>query len=236
MSGPEILVKINKLQNYLNALEFPLYFLDYETYYISGTQRIKGMPPQIPFQYSLHKMETPESDQISQTMYLHDSDSEPTRPLLEQLMTDIGEHGSVLVWNDKFEKGCNDLMSQLNPSYKFPLRALNSRIRDLADPYKYDWVRDPRAPGRWSLKIVMPLLFPSEDYPQLDYQRLNLIREGGTAQKLWMETVMRERATTEFDGETVSTEQILAALREYCTLDTLSMVFIYQKYLNWVQA
>jgi hypothetical protein len=112
---------------------------------------------------------------------------------------------------------------------------LNARIRDLADPYKYEYIKDPRAPGRWSLKIVMPLLFPAQDYPGLDYSRLEIIHEGGAAQKLWMQTVLADQPSVELDGIKVNREQVLESLRKYCTLDTLSMVFILEKYNNWVK-
>ena len=97
---------INKeaLSHFLGELEYPLYFLDYET--MSGLiPYFDGHRPyqQVPFQYSLHILESPEAA-ITQKEYLHRDNSDPSRPLTEQLLKDIGNKGSVLVWFEGFEK------------------------------------------------------------------------------------------------------------------------------------
>ncbi len=56
--------------------------------------------------------------------------------------------------------------------------------------------------------------------PELSYKALE-IQEGTAAQRLWMEAILEGKHEDE-------KEQILSNLTEYCKLDTLAMVKIYQ--------
>jgi hypothetical protein len=70
--------------------------------------------------------------------------------------------------------------------------------------------------GSASIKSVLPVLVP-----ELSYKALG-IQEGASAQRLWMEAVL--------DGKREDQKQrILDDLVEYCKLDTLAMVEIYNK-------
>jgi hypothetical protein len=57
--------------------------------------------------------------------------------------------------------------------------------------------------------------------PELSYKDLG-IQEGLSAQRLWMESVLDGKREDE-------KEQILSDLDEYCGLDTLAMVEIFNK-------
>jgi hypothetical protein len=148
--------------------------------------------------------------------YLHRDNSDPARPLAEQLIKDIGTKGSVLVWYEGFEKARNKELGDMLPEYKDAMEAINKRVVDLMTPFKQKWYDDPRFEGSASIKNVLPVLCP-----ELSYKALG-IQEGGSAQRLWMEAVL--------DGKRADQkEQILADLLEYCKLDTLAMVRIWQE-------
>jgi hypothetical protein len=211
---------VNKeaLSNFLSELEYPLYFLDYET--MSGLiPYFDGHRPyqQVPFQYSLHMLESPEAV-VTQKEYLHRDNSDPSRPLTEQLLKDIGNKGSVLVWYEGFEKARNSELGQMLPEYQEAMEAINDRIVDLMIPFKNKWYEDPRFNGSASIKYVLPVLCPELSYKELD------IQEGGSAQRLWMEAVLDNKRAGEKD-------KILDDLLAYCTLDTLAMVEIFKKLL-----
>jgi hypothetical protein len=226
MDSVKVAVKVQTLKKFLDLLKFPLFFLDYETY--TFDEQTEGFSTsQLPFQYSLHRLDSPDQFEPSQTMYLHSEASSPLEPLMDQLLDDIGEEGSILVWNDKFEKKCNRLMAEQLPDKLTEMSAINLRIVDLADPYKNEWIWDRRISPRWSLKVVLPSLFPTEDFPELDYHALDLIQEGGAAQKYWTEGVF-------LSDPRYDKTQILESLRAYCSLDTLAMVYIYRKYRELV--
>ncbi|MDQ5951170.1 MAG: hypothetical protein QG639_447 [Patescibacteria group bacterium] len=202
------------IQQFLGELGYPLYFLDYET--MSGLiPYFDGQRPyqQVPFQYSLHVLESPEAE-LTQKEYLHRDNSDPSRPLTEQLIEDIGDRGSVLVWFEGFEKARNSELGDMLPEYKEAMEAINDRVVDLMTPFKLKWYQDERFNGSASIKQVLPVLCPHLSYKELG------IQEGGSAQRLWMEAILDEKRADQKD-------QILEDLIEYCKLDTLAMVEIY---------
>lgn len=208
-------MNVEKIKEFINSLKFPLYFLDYET--LTGViPPFDGLRPyqQLPFQYSLHILETPKSKLLHKE-YLHTDNSDPTIPLVKQLKRDIGTDGTVLVWNESFEKSCNDLMGCLLTEYAEFLSCVNKRIKDLMTPFSKGWFVDKEFMGSASLKKVLPVLVDTLSYHDLD------IREGGSAQAIWMETFLNE-------GNKEQKEKIIKNLLEYCKLDTLAMVEIWK--------
>lgn len=218
--GVEPTIKHDEVNNFLlNTLKYPLYFLDYET--MSGLiPYFDGHRPyqQVPFQYSLHVIREPGS-KVEHHEFLHRENSDPSRPLVEQLLTDIGTEGSVLVWYEQFEKGRNAELGEMLPEYKEAMEAINDRVVDLMIPFQKKWYADPRFEGSASIKQVLPVVCPELSYKELG------IQEGGSAQRLWMEAILDEKRADEKD-------QILADLIEYCKMDTLAMVRIYERLLS----
>lgn len=208
-----------KIKEFLDTFKFPLYFLDYETL-MGVIPPFNGLKPyqQLPFQYSLHIMETPKA-KIKHCEYLHTKNSDPTTPLLTQLKKDIGTKGTVLVWNESFEKSCNDLMGRMQTDYEEFLLSVNDRIKDLMKPFSKGWFVDKEFMGSASIKKVLPALVSELSYHDLD------IQEGATAQSIWMETFLN-------GGNKEQKEKITKDLLEYCKLDTLAMVEIYKVLLT----
>lgn len=210
------IIQHNKVKSFLDSLKYPLYFLDYET--MSGLiPYFDGHRPyqQVPFQYSLHVIREPGLD-VEHCEFLHRENSDPSRPLVERLIQDIGTEGTVLVWYEQFEKSRNSELGNMLPEYKEAMEVINDRVVDLILPFKNKWYDDPRFEGSASIKQVLPVLCP-----ELSYKNLG-IQEGGSAQRLWMEAVLDEKRADQ-------KEQILDDLIEYCKLDTLGMVEIYNK-------
>ena len=208
---------INKqeIERFLGGLQYPLYFFDYETMqglvpYFDGHRPYQ----QVPFQYSLHIIREP-GGEVEHKEYLHKDNSDPARPLAEQLIEDIGTTGTVLVWYQAFEKSRNTELGEMLPEYKDAMQALNDRIVDLMIPFKNKWYDDPRFEGSASIKKVLPVVCPELSYKELG------IQEGNSAQRLWMEAVLDE---TRADQK----EQILTDLTEYCKMDTWAMVEIFR--------
>ena len=209
-------IQHDEVRSFLNELKYPLYFLDYET--MSGLiPYFDGHRPyqQVPFQYSLHILSSPDAE-LEQHEYLHRENSDPSRPVVEQLIQDIGTEGTVLVWYEQFEKSRNSELGDMLPEYKEAMEAINDRVVDLILPFKNKWYDDPRFEGSASIKQVLPVLCPELSYKDLG------IQEGGSAQRLWMEAVLDDKRADQKD-------KILSDLLEYCKLDTLAMVKIYKK-------
>lgn len=214
-NGVEV-VQPELIASFLEGCAEPLWYLDYETFQ-SSIPRWEGYAPhqQITFQYSLHRCDG--DGRSAHYEYLAESAvDDPTEPLLRQLAEDLGNDGTVLVWNKSFEFGRNLEMARRFPEYAAFLHDVNSRMIDLADAVKHGWWEHPEFQGSWSLKQVLPVAAPEMDYKRLE------IGDGGTASERWMQAVLDSPSSLS-DTERAA---VLRALREYCTQDTLAMVRI----------
>ena len=202
-----------KIKEFLDTFEYPLYFLDYETL-SSLIPTFDGFMPykDYPFQYSLHTLEAPGTE-LRHTEYLHSENSNPMPGLLTQLKKDIGEKGTILTWNMSYEKSCNERLAEFYPEYRDFLEDLNTRINDLMIPFSEMWFVDKNFFGSASIKNVLPALIPGENHKNLD------VSDGLLARRLWTETVLEGKNAAKRD-------KIMADLSEYCTLDTYAMVLI----------
>lgn len=211
----EVLIDKDTIRKFLDQLKFPLYFLDYETL-TSVIPAFDGLSPynQLPFQYSLHKLETPESE-VRHFEYLHKDSTNPVDILTKTLQSQIGKSGTILVWYAGFEKGCNELMGKVVPEHDEFYKKINERIIDLMVPFSTGAYVHKDFFGSASIKKVLPVLIPELSYNDLD------IHAGGTAQRLWMDVALQGKRQDE-------KEKIFADLLKYCELDTLAMVKIYQ--------
>jgi len=220
-SGERIIDQEN-IKEFLGTLKYPLYFLDYETL-ASVIPMYDGIRPyqQIPFQYSLHILESPDA-KLTQKEYLHTENTHPVKFLVKKLKEDIGPEGSIVVWNQSFEKSCNTAMSEFVPEHAEFLRYVNERIVDLMIPFMEGWFVDKDFFGSASIKAVLPVLIP-----ELSYKELN-IQGGNAAQRIWMQTITGDKNQEEKD-------KVMADLRKYCGLDTLAMVEIYRKFREVIE-
>jgi len=165
-------VFINKprIKSFLDSLKYPLYFLDYETM-SSVVPHFDGLCPykQLPFQYSLHVIEKP-GEKAKHYEYLHSEKTNPVKPLSKTLQSQIGDDGTVLVWYESFEKGCNELMRSLAPEFTDFYEQLNERIVDLMTPFSTGSYVHKDFFGSASIKKVLPVLIPELSYKDLDIQ------------------------------------------------------------------
>ncbi|MFZ2484972.1 MAG: DUF2779 domain-containing protein, partial [Minisyncoccia bacterium] len=206
-----------EIKSFLDALEFPLHFFDYETV-MSVIPIFEGTKPyqQIPFQYSLNIEDLP-GGELRHKEYLHTTHSDPVPALLKQMKEDFEGRGSVISWNKKFEMTRNDEMGKLYPEYAKFLRNINDRMVDLMDPFIKGWFVDKDFIGSASIKRVLPVLVPELSYKELE------VSHGGMAQRVWMQTMLK--------GKNIdSKDEIIGHLKKYCALDTYAMYAIY-KYL-----
>ncbi|MCB9813195.1 MAG: DUF2779 domain-containing protein [Pseudomonadales bacterium] len=210
------LVDKEKIKEFLDTFQYPLYFFDYETM-SSIIPTFDGMSPykDYPFQYSLHILRSPTSE-VEHYEYLHADNSNPMPGLLSQLKQDIGDEGTVLAWNMSYEKGCNDRMAALYPEYSEFLMELNERINDLMIPFSEMWYFHKDFFGSASVKKVLPVMAPELSYKELD------VNNGLLARRMWTQTVLEDKHQDR-------RAEIMENLSKYCTLDTYAMVRIYEE-------
>jgi len=112
------LIKNHEIKQILNKLVYPLYYLDYETL-PTAVPIYDGCGPyqQVPFQFSLHRQLEPHSE-LEHHEFLHtDPKSHPMKALAEALMKVVGDKGSIIVWNKKFEGKCHEDLADLIPEH-----------------------------------------------------------------------------------------------------------------------
>jgi hypothetical protein len=210
---------INKegISEFLKTMKYPLSFLDYETY-PSAIPRYNGYRPyqQIPFQFSLHTLESPESELVHEC-FIYTDHERPDEQFAEALQKYLPKTGSIVVWNQKFEKGINKEIGERLKDYESFMAGVNERVVDLMVPFSgktlvYD---HPGFKGSASIKYVLPALVPSRSYKEMH------IQDGGTAADTWNRIVSGEYSAEEREVK-------IQALKDYCHLDTLAMVDIWK--------
>jgi len=195
---------------------FPAYFLDFET--VMFTVPIwKGSRPfrQIPFQFSLHILE--ESGAIQHHGFLDLSGNDPSLACAKALVDLCGEHGPVFAYNAGFEKMVMRELTDRFPEYAAALQAIIERVVDLY-PIAKNRYYHPSQGKSWSLKAVLPALCPDLSYDELDG-----VQDGMMAVSAYQEAIAPE-TTDERKA------QIESQLHEYCKLDTLAMVRVWEMF------
>ena len=207
------------VKGYLDHLTYPLYFLDFETMQ-PVLPEFDGTSPyqQIPFQYSLHWIEE-SGGEVRHSEFLGDSVNDPRRALAEQLCQDIPRDVCVTAYNKAFECGRLSELAKVFSDLADHLLNIRANIVDLIDPFRQKMVYRPDMNGSFSIKNVLPALFP--DDPELNYANLQgTVHNGGDAM-----TIYPEIAKMTPEDAKVARDSLL----KYCRLDTLAMVRIWEK-------
>jgi hypothetical protein len=211
-------IEREEIAAFLDAIRYPVSFLDYETF-AAAIPRFRGFSPfaHIPFQFSLDIVPGPGADFVHKE-FLHPAPDNPDRPFLAALREALPGSGSIIVWNQSFERGINDKLAERNPSDAEWLADIDARIVDLMEVFDAQAYVHPGFRGRTSIKSVLPVLVPGFSYKDL------AIQEGGTASARWNEVVTGRVGPDE-------AERISADLLAYCGLDSRAMVEIWRALL-----
>lgn len=200
-------------------IRYPLYFLDFETsqYPVPAFKDSKPYQ-QIPFQYSLHYIEEP-GGELKHTEFLGDGVNDPRRALAEQLVHDIPLGACTTAYNKGFECGRIRELAEIFPDLREHLLDIRDHIVDFLDPFRQGYFYKESMHGSFSIKKVLPALFP--DDPELDYHNLTGgVQNGGDAMTIYPKMgkmTLEER------------EKTRQALLDYCGLDTYAMVKVWEK-------
>ena len=210
------LIDNQAIRDTLSRLQFPFYFLDYETFN-PAVPLFNGYRPyeHIVFQYSLFVIQNPDDEPLHYDCLLVGPE-DPAPKIVPHLLRNIGEKGSVIVWNQSFEKGRNLDLADHCPAFSNQLLGINERLYDLMLIFREGHYVHPDFHGSASLKVVLPVLCPDLGYEEL------AISNGEEAMLTWARIQHGE----------ISAEQhpeIEVAMREYCKRDTFGMVAIWEQ-------
>ncbi len=147
-----------QLKSFLDSLQYPLYFFDFETF-STAVPPFDGTHPyqNIPFQFSLHVVKSAASPP-EHFSFLADGTADPRPGLLAALKKWLGKSGSIIVYNQSFEKRVLEDLGEAFPEYKSWVKGIVGRFIDLLQPFRSFWYYHPAQKGSASLKAVMPAL------------------------------------------------------------------------------
>ncbi len=201
---------------FLGGLAYPLYFLDFETMGLAIPPYSRSSPYEnIPFQYSLFVVKE-KGARPQGHAYLAPGDIDPRPEILKQLKSLLGAKGSIVAYNDAFEKGVLRDSAEAYPQYKNWAARTNKRMADLLEPFRRFLYYHPAQQGSASLKAVLPCL------TSLSYEGMG-IANGAVATSDYCRVTF---------GQTVDPrdkEAVRANLEKYCDLDTAGMIEIVEK-------
>ena len=207
-------IQPSEIKQFLNTLVYPLYHLDFETFAPAVPKYDNSRPYQkMPFQFSLHiEQENGSTEHIS---FLTEGNEDPRPAFLTRLKEVMGTQGSVVVYNQSFEKGILNQLARDFPEYQDGVNNILPRLVDLLIPFRSFHYYHPSQQGSASLKKVLPAL-TGESYEGME------IADG-------MDASMRYEEITFGDVTEEERAKVRGNLEKYCELDTWAEVVIIRK-------
>ncbi len=232
-------VNKEKIKSAIKCLEYPIYHLDFETF-PCPLPRFKGEKPyyQSLFQFSIHiEKERFNCDkELDHYEYLAGDSKDNREKLLKYMLEILKDKGTILVYNESFEKTRIKELGNMFPLYRQDLLKLNERIFDLmnltktksslfeelgfnkeeASLFNY-YHKDMN--GSFSIKKILPL------FTDLTYADMEI---GNGIQALVTYAKFPKMNEAEFKHK-------YQKLIEYCKQDTWAMVEILWGLINYVE-
>lgn len=195
----------------LDRLEYPIHFLDFETFSPALPLYVGTRPFQvIPFQWSVHILDR--DGGLRHGEFLQEDFSDPREPFASSLLKTLGTGGSIVVYSSFEATRIAELAAAL-PHLSGELLSLLSRIVDLLSLVRKNCYH-PEFHGSFSLKSVLPALVPELGYSDLE------ICDGDQASAAYAEMV---NLGTSSDRRDFLRKSLLA----YCERDTEALLRLY---------
>ena len=203
------------IREFLSSLDYPRYYLDFETIgpavpLFDGTRPYQN----IPFQFSLHVVKD-EFAQPEHFSFLAAGTDDPRPALLFELQKALGNSGSIIAYNKGFEEGILRDLAQAFPKYSDWVTQVCDRLTDLLIPFRSFHYYNPLQKGSASLKAVLPAI-TGKGYEGLD------IADGQLASISFLSATFGDMPEAERN-------KIREDLEKYCGRDTEGMIWIVDK-------
>jgi len=213
-SNSEIIV-LDKIANIINGYNYPLCFLDYETF-APSIPIYDGFSPykRIPIQFSLHIIDK-KGGPLRHLEYLHQENSDPSEIIAKYLIENIEPEGTVLAWNVGFEKSVTIEIASRLPEYKITLQRICGQMQDLMDIFSKQYYIHKDFKGRANIEVVMNVLLPEMTYDNLPYT-------GQDVGFVWWKDIANKGLNIK------ERDKKIHLIKEYCKQDTFVMVDIFR--------
>ena len=199
----------------LSSLKYPLYYLDFETIG-PAIPLFDGVRPyqDVPFQFSLHIVWDEKSEPVHYS-YLTRGTGDPRPDLLSELQKVLGDSGSIIAYNKRFEEACLKDMAVAYPKYSKWIEQVCNRLVDLLEPFSRFHYYHPAQKGSASLKAVLPAI-TGKGYEDLD------ISNGQVASFTFLAAHYGEMPEAD-------RAKVMNDLEKYCGRDTEGMIWIVER-------
>ena len=239
LQNNEVYMNKQIIKSYLKDIKYPIYHLDFESFNCP-LPRFKGEKPymQSVFQFSLHIEKAyhqcdRDKDHIS---FLAKDHSDNRKALCEAMIKyiDLSKGGTVLVYNESFEKTRLKELADIFPEYSEELLNIRDHVFDLymvfknnknvfnahfPHPEEFGLTKDhetlfnyynSKMHGSFSIKKMLPI------FTNLSYKDLTV---GNGTQAVLTYSLLPTLSPSEYN-------RLYLALEDYCKQDTWSMVEI----------
>jgi hypothetical protein len=240
------------LRSKLEQVAYPLHFIDFETIRLALPYHA-GMRPYglIAFQWSCHTVERPGAEPVHRE-WLNTVNAWPNRDCMRALREAIGDVGSILTWSAFEMSVIREIAPELLVRHPEAaelvewLGKLGARVVDMHKWAENDF-HHPGMGGRTSIKVVLDALWKSDPAMRAECARwshiapseevdpyaalssvtiageVHDVREGTAAIRAY-EQMMYGSGRDDPEAK----QAWAGLLRQYCELDTLSMVLIFR--------
>jgi hypothetical protein len=197
---------------FLAQLEYPVSYLDFETFN-TAIPLFDGLHPyqQVPFQFSLHTVRAPGA-KPEHFMFLAEGRHDPRPAFMLKLRDAVSRTGSIVAYNAPFELGRLKECCAAMPNFSPWLKAVETRVVDLLRPFRSFDYYHPEQHGSASMKAVLPAL-TGKGYEDFE------IQGGDTASNEFLRVTFGDVTAEE-------RRRVRQQLEEYCGRDTEGMVWI----------
>ena len=205
---------ITLLSDFLSSLRFPVRYIDFEaaTWPIPPFDGIRPWE-HVPYLYSVH-CHGSRRERPTHSWFLSRPGCDDRALMLEQLLTDLGTAGSIVVYGAAFEVSVLRRLATQFPDHADEIASVIERIVDLLSPFNDFAYYHYAQRGKVSLKSVLPAI--------ADHDYSGMTISGG------LEANLAYRYLVEHP-DTSDRQRILEDLIEYCGMDTLAMVRIVEQ-------
>ncbi len=205
-------VEKKEIRRFLGKLEYPLYYLDFETFgpaipIYDGTRPYQD----VPFQFSLHIVGSDGAEPVHYS-FLADGKDDPRPQILQELRELLGSEGSIIAYCSGFEEGVLKGLVDAFPENADWLDGVLPRMVDLLFPFTHFHYYNASQKDTASLKKVLPAV-TGKGYDEMG------IGEGMDASVAYARITCGSATEEEID-------KVRANLVEYCKLDTEGMIWV----------
>lgn len=206
-----------ELTKFLGDLSWPVYYLDFETVSTAVPLYADIAPYEaVPVQYSVHKCPGPGRD-VEHYEFLSDPSRDCRKELAENLISTLGEAGSIVVYGS-IEKTMLSNLANACPAFSGVITSLIGRTVNLERIFSTGFSH-PDFHGSTSMKNVLPALVPEISYDALE------IKEGNSAM-----AAFAYLALGTYKGE--KADEVKKNLKAYCAQDTLALYKVHQRLIQ----